>query len=155
MSLGAPSLVQATCHPGIAVVPFKRTHPKHVPHLINYQLWDLWEQTFEELVIWGWHFSMQWGPLVMKTTYNQNIIRSPHPCCNRSRAQQTSTLKVQKLRDQSETSCIFLQYLCALGTECAWNKDTEWVRSWYGVGREWRGCEGGVKIALKSPKIMF
>ena len=56
-----------------------------------------------------------------------------------------SRLKVQKLRDQSESSSVFLRGLYALGTE--------WVRSRYRARGFSRGR--GVKIALKGPRNLF
>ena len=51
----------------------------------------------------------------------------------------TSRLKVQKLRDQSESSSVFLRGLYALGTECVrsdgYGASTELVRSGYGAAR--------------------
>ena len=51
-----------------------------------------------------------------------------------------SRLKVQKLRDQSESSSVFLRGLYALGTHLVRSvygvTGTELVRSWYGVGTE-------------------
>ena len=40
VSQRAPSLIQATCHPGIATVPFKKAGPKHALHYCDYQLPD-------------------------------------------------------------------------------------------------------------------
>ena len=64
-----------------------------------------------------------------------------------------SRLKVQKLRDQSESSSVFLRGLYALGTECVRSAGMEWVRSRYGARGFSRG--GGVKIALKGPRNVF
>ena len=50
-----------------------------------------------------------------------------------------SRLKVQKLRDQSESSSVFLRGLYTLGTECVrsdgYGASTELVRSGYGAAR--------------------
>ena len=50
-----------------------------------------------------------------------------------------SRLKVQKLRDQSESSSVFLRGLYALGTECVrsdgYGASTELVRSGYGAAQ--------------------
>ena len=78
-----------------------------------------------------------------------SFCQIPHP--NRSR------LKVQKLRDQSQSSSVFLRGLYALGTECVRSSGTEWVRSGYGPGTELGGFpgRGGVKIALKGLRNLF
>ena len=56
-----------------------------------------------------------------------------------STLRQLSRLKVQKLRDQSESSSVFLRGLYALGTHLVWSDgygaSTELVRSGYGAAQ--------------------
>ena len=59
-----------------------------------------------------------------------------------------SRLKVQKLRDQSESSSVFLWGLYTLGTECVRSAGTEWVRSGYGAGTELGDFSGGGGLKL-------
>ena len=62
--------------------------------------------------------------------------------------QHSSRLKVQKLRDQSESSSVFLRGCTHLVRSVYGMWGTEWVRSGYGAGTELGGFTGGGGLKL-------